>query len=100
MQHQDPVFPRRPVQPPTDVVQVAAKPGWKTSEFWLAIVAIAAVTALPHADQAVGAAGDRLAQHGVAGAIAAGAIAGAYAVGRSLVKALAAKAALTPDRSE
>lgn len=77
----------------------ATRPGWRTSEFWISLFGIFAALAVPQADTAVAKATDAVSAHGAAGMIAAGAIAGAYAVGRSLVKAQTAKAAIlaAPD---
>jgi hypothetical protein len=68
------------------------RPGWRTSEFWVTAVTLAGVlapTIIPRADNAVGSATTALAQHGTTGAIAAGAVAGAYSIARAIVKAKA-----------
>lgn len=78
------------------VLTSATKPGWRTSEFWVSIAAMATAVFLPHADKVVSDVGTKIAEHGTAGAIAAGAIAGAYNIGRAIVKATTAKALLEP----
>lgn len=80
-------------QTPLAALNTATRPGWKTSEFWLAAIAI--VGNVVNFDGIVGRVGEQLSQRGTIGAIVAGAVAGAYAVGRSIVKGMTAKALLT-----
>lgn len=81
---------------PIAILANATKSGWRTSEFWLSVAGVAVSLVLPHVDPAVDRITGTIAQHGTVGVVAAGAIAGAYAVGRSIVKAATAKALLAP----
>jgi hypothetical protein len=82
------------------VLAKVLRPGWKTSEFWVTAVTLAGVLApalIPRADSAVGSATTALSQHGTTGAIAAGAVAGAYSIARAIVKAKASEMAPVTD---
>lgn len=75
------------MQGPRSAFNKATAHGFKTTEFWLAAVGILAPVLLPMLDAAV-LSGQRAVEgvHAVWGAIAGGAIAGAYAIGRSIIK--------------
>lgn len=66
-----------------------AKPGWKTSEFWLAAFAMVAGPLVPVLDQVVSNTISTTATHNAGnawGALAPALIASVYAIGRSYVK--------------
>jgi hypothetical protein len=73
-----------------EILQAAAKGGFRTSEFWLALVAVA----LPYAQNAAEKA------PGTTGIVATSAVAAAYAVSRALVKRQAIAAVSTDAGSE